>query len=123
MPHQAMFAPLSSALPCRAPSGARLSPVAVDDLLSQAVGVFVTRQPHGFPHLDPDGLEREFGGAAVGLRPLLEAMVSEMMALPFQGDDLMAGTRAAEAIMSEWHPELRPEAIAALGFYYSYAWR
>ncbi|GAA5041416.1 hypothetical protein [Streptomyces similanensis] len=95
----------------------------VDDSLSQAVGVFVTRRPHGFLHLDPDGLERAFGAAAVGLRPLLEAMVSEMMALPFQGDDLVAGTRAAEAVMSERHPELRPEAIAALGFYYSYTWR
>ena len=97
--------------------------MSVDDLLGRAVGVFVTRQPHGFPHLDPHSLEREFGEAAAELRPRLEALVTEMVALRFQGEDLVAGTRAAEMIMSERHPELGPEAVAALGFYYSYCWR
>ncbi|MFB7337198.1 hypothetical protein FNH09_18350 [Streptomyces adustus] len=94
----------------------------VDDLLSQAVRVFVTREPHGFPHLDPNSLEREFGSAAAELRPRLEVLVTEVMALPSPGEDLVAGTRTAEAIMSERHPELGPEAIAALGSYYSYCW-
>ncbi|MEU6366612.1 hypothetical protein ABZ876_12950 [Streptomyces sp. NPDC046931] len=97
--------------------------MSVDDLLSRAVGVFVTREPHGFPHLDPDSLEREFGEAAAELQPRLEALVTEMMGLGFQGEDLVAGTRAAETIMSERHPELGTEAIAALGFYCSYCWR
>ncbi|NMO32763.1 hypothetical protein HG826_04005 [Streptomyces sp. GMY01] len=95
----------------------------VDDLLSRALRVFVTREPHGFPHLDPDRLEREFGDVVAELRPRLEALVTEMVALPFQGEDLVAGTRAAEAIMSARHPELGPDAVATLGFYYSYCWR
>ncbi|MEU9398618.1 hypothetical protein [Streptomyces sp. NPDC048242] len=97
--------------------------MSVDDLLSRAVGVFVTREPYGFPRLDPDSLEREFGVAAAELRPRLEALVAEMMALSFQGDDLMAGTRAAEALMRARHPELGPQAISALGSYYGYSWR
>jgi hypothetical protein len=97
--------------------------VSVDDLLSRALRLFVTREPHGFPHLDPDRLEQEFGGAAAELRPKLEALVTEMLALPFQGEDLMAATRAAEAAMSARHPELGPDAVAALGFYYGYCWR
>ncbi|MFI0965849.1 hypothetical protein ACH4S8_31315 [Streptomyces sp. NPDC021080] len=44
--------------------------------------------------------------------------MTEVMALSAPGEDLVAGTRAAEAIMSERHPELGPEAMAALGFYY-----
>ncbi|MFD5818871.1 hypothetical protein ACFV06_01530 [Streptomyces sp. NPDC059618] len=96
--------------------------MAIDDVLSRAVGVFLTREPHGFPHEDPDGLEREFGAAAAELRPRLDALVAEMMALPFQGDDLATGTRAAEAIMNERHPELDPDAVTALGRYYGYCW-
>ncbi|MBM9504149.1 hypothetical protein [Actinacidiphila acididurans] len=94
--------------------------MSVDDRLTRAMGMFVTHEPHGFPHLDPDCLEREFGTVAAELRPQLEALVTEMMALPFQGEDLATGTRTAEATMSERHPELGPEAIAALGSYYSY---
>ncbi|MFC1408623.1 hypothetical protein ACEZCY_04920 [Streptacidiphilus sp. N1-12] len=97
--------------------------MSVDDLLSRAVVVFVTREPYGYPHLDPEGLEREFGDAAGELRPRLEALAAEMMALPFVDSDLWVGTRAAEVIMSSRHPELGPDAIAALGFYYSYNWR
>ncbi|WP_328557911.1 hypothetical protein [Streptomyces sp. NBC_00358] len=97
--------------------------MSVDDLLSRAVRVFVTREPHGFPRPDPGGLEEEFGDAAAGLRPRLEALVTEMMELPLQGEDLVAGTRAAEVTVSVRHPELDPDAMAALGFYHSYCWR
>lgn len=92
-------------------------------ILSRAVSAFVSREPHGFPHLNPEALESEFGDSADSLRPRVEALVGEMMALPFQGEDLTAGTRAAKTIMSERHPELGAEAIAALGHYYSYSWR
>jgi len=98
--------------------------VAIDDNLTRAVVVFVTREPYGFPHLDPAALGAEYGDeAGAGLRPRLEALVGEMMALPMPGADLVAGTRAAEAVMRERHPELGSEAIAALGYYFSYSWR
>lgn len=95
----------------------------VDDTLTRAVVVYVTRVPYGFPHLDPAALEAEYGSAAAEFRPRLDALVGEMMGMPMPGEDLSAGTRAAEAIMSERHPELGSEAIAALGFYFSYSWR
>ncbi|MEU6285296.1 hypothetical protein [Streptomyces sp. NPDC047028] len=97
--------------------------MSVDDLLSRAVRLFVTREPLGFPHLDPERLEQEFGDVVAELRPKLEALLTEMLALPFQGEDLVAATRAAEATMSARHPELGPDAVAALGFYYGYCWR
>lgn len=49
--------------------------------------------------------------------------MTEMMELPLQGEDLVAGTRAAEVTVSVRHPELDPDAMAALGFYHSYCWR
>lgn len=98
--------------------------MAIDDELSRAVVVFVTREPYGFPHLDPAALVAEYGDEAAGeLRPRLEALVGEMMGLPMPGADLAAGTRAAEGGMRERHPELGAEAIAALGYYFSYSWR
>ena len=102
---------------------ARLVRVSVDDYLTRALVVFVTCKPHGFPHLDPEALKAEYGDAAAELRPRLDALVGEMMGMPMPGADLGAGTRAAEAIMRARHPELGPEAIAALGFYFSYSWR
>ena len=97
--------------------------MAVDEILSRAVAAYVSREPHGYPHLDPEVLTSEFGDAASSLRPRVDALVAEMMVLPFQGEDLMAGTRAAESIMIERHPELAADAIAALGYFYSYSWR
>lgn len=97
--------------------------VPVDDNLTRALAVYVTREPHGFPHLDPAALEAEYGDAAADLRPRLDALVGEMMGMPMPGADLWDGTREAEAAMSERHPELGSEAIAALGFYFSYSWR
>lgn len=95
----------------------------IDEALSRALAAFISREPHGYPHLDPAALEAECGAASDGLRPQVDALVAEMMALPFQGSDLAGGTRVAESIMAGRHPELGPDAIAALGFYYSYSWR
>ncbi|MEW2130384.1 hypothetical protein [Streptomyces sp. NPDC005435] len=95
----------------------------VDDLLSRAVTAFVTREPYGFPRLDSGRLEQELGDSAGELRPRVEALVAEMMALPFQGEDLGEGTRAAEGVMRARHPELGPDAVAALGYSYGYSWR
>ena len=94
----------------------------VDDDLTRAVLVFVTRAPHGYPHLDPAALQAEFGDDAE-LRAKVEALAAEMMSLPFQGEDLLAGMRAAASLMGERHPELGSAAIAELGYYYAYCWR
>lgn len=95
----------------------------VDDNLSRAVVAFVSREPHGFPHLDPEALKAECGDAFDSMLPRVDGLVAEMMTLPFESEDLGAATRAAKSIMSERHPELGADAIAALGCFYSYSWR
>ena len=93
--------------------------MAVDEVLTRALATFISREPHGFPHLDPAALEAGFGESAAALRPRIDELVGEMMSLPFQGSDLAAGTQTAETVMRRRHPELGPDAIAAL----SYSWR
>jgi hypothetical protein len=101
--------------------------VTVDAGLSRAVTVYVTTRPYGYPHRDAAALAAEFGqdGAAT-LKARADALIGEMFAAtppwlevsgPMELEDIY---RAVTSSIGERHPELSPEAVAALANYYAY---
>jgi hypothetical protein len=108
---------------------ARLGGVAVDVELSRAVTVYVTTRPHGFPHQDAAAPAAEFGAeSAAALKVRVDALIGEMFAAtpPWleTGEPVMLEDsdiyRAVMSTVGLRHPELSPEAVAALANYYTY---
>jgi hypothetical protein len=89
--------------------------------------VYVTTRPHGFPHRDEAALAATFGAeAAAILKSRVDALLGELFGMPppwlgrTEPMELIDLFRAAEAAVETQHPELDPEAVAALANYYTY---
>ena len=99
----------------------------VDAELSRAVTVYVTTRPRGFPHKDASALAGAFGREpAAALQARVDILIGEMFAAtpPWAGKTgpMEEGHiyLAVISSMGEQHPELSPEAVAALALYYTY---
>ena len=113
---------------CRSASNrVTLVSVTVDAELGRAVTVYVTTRPYGFPHKDAAALAVEFGQeAAAALKERVDALIGEMFRAtppwlevsgPMELEDIY---RAVMSSTGERHPELSPEAVAALASYFVY---
>ncbi len=99
---------------------------AVDDALSRALIVFTQRGNANSPRADGAAVVAEFGSER---GPALLADVTEIFR---EADSLAPGlpplplpeaTRQVKQVMAQRHPELSEEAIAALGWKWSFDWR
>ena len=106
---------------------ARLGSVTVDAELSRAVTVYVTTRPYGYPRPDASALAAAFGSeSAAALRARVDVLIGEMFAAtpPWaERNGPMEDVEIYDAVVSsvgERHPELSPEAVAALANYYTF---
>lgn len=91
--------------------------------LSHALRLYLGRDTHPYPGSHPLAVLEAFGADRAGkLTSEIEMLLEEVGALrpDWEKFSVSSATRWAEDEMQRRHPELEPEAIAALGWAFSY---
>jgi hypothetical protein len=94
--------------------------------LSCAVVTYFRGAGRPYPHQSLEAVEEALGtAAATGLRPQLEQLAHEAFTWPVDWDshDLVSAASAVQQGLAARHPGLDEEALAALGWYFSYAFK
>ncbi|SOD82515.1 hypothetical protein [Streptomyces sp. Ag109_G2-15] len=97
-----------------------------DERKSAAITVFLGRGESPFPQRDEAAVLARFGpDDGPGLAAYAKEIVSEAAAFDIEWGDqsLSSGTAHFREEMRRRHPELTDEAVAALGWFFSYMWR
>ncbi len=98
----------------------------VDEVGSEAVVLFLGRGSSSFPTRCPEQLVARFGEErAEELRRYVEGLLGEASSrsVDWTQRSLAIATAEYEAEVRSGHPELSDEAVAALGWEFSYAWK
>ncbi|MBS1905237.1 MAG: hypothetical protein JST33_01450 [Actinobacteria bacterium] len=97
-----------------------------DQLLSQAVIVFLGKGRSAFPRSDEQAVVLLAESAhAEGLVGRVRTVISDLMAVEvdWSTHTLSEGGDEAERVMRASHPELTADALAALRWMFTYNWR
>ena len=97
-----------------------------DEELSRAVVAYFRGAGLPFPHQSLEAVEEALGAAAAArLRPRLEQLTQGAFTWPVDWDrhDLVPATHVVQEGLASRHPELDQEAVAALGWFFSYTFK
>jgi putative intracellular protease/amidase len=97
-----------------------------DRELGDAVVLYLMWGRSSFPRHDPAAVMARFGNKKGGeLIARVDALIGELFAVEVAWSEhtLVSGTDLATSRIRESHPELNEEAIKALGWEFSFAWR
>jgi hypothetical protein len=102
--------------------------VAVDQQRSEAVILFLGKGLNPWLKRKPERLTERFGEEiGLDLVQYVQTVLDELYGVQPDwsggGDDLVSGTNKAVDRVRENHPELSEEALAALGWSFSYDWK
>lgn len=91
--------------------------------LTRALRLYLECDRSAWPGNNPEAVEVAFGAiAGAALNSEVEALLNELGSLQpdWNGASLISATQWAQSEMLQRHPMLEPEAIAALGWAFSY---
>lgn len=97
-----------------------------DEELSCAVCAYFRGAGRPYPHPSPEAVEEALGtAAATRLRPQLEQLAHEAFTWPVDWDhhDLVSAASTVQQGLAARHPGLDEEALATLGWYFSYTFK
>jgi hypothetical protein len=98
----------------------------VDPLKSRAVLLYLSVGRSSYPKHEPEALSTAFDETeSAQMGRYVSNLLKEMYAIPLDWHEhtLQSATAFIEAEMGRRHPELSPEAIAALGWDFSFSWK
>jgi hypothetical protein len=99
--------------------------MAIDAARSEAVLLLLGRGTSPYPQRDPQRVVDRFGESeGLDLIQYIEQVLDELYAVaPDWTNDLQAVTARAVEVVRQQHAELSDEALAALGWSYSWDWK
>lgn len=100
--------------------------MAVDEIRSEAIILLLGQGISTHPNRDPQRLTERFGEElGLDLVQYSEAVLAELYASSpdWSNDDLHSATERAVVRVRSGHPELSDEALAALGWSFSWDWK
>ena len=98
----------------------------VDETLSDAVLTYVWgTRGRPWPSRDAEAVRERYQGLAAGLIPRIEAIftLGDATDVDWSVDDLKSAVDRIELLISTVHPELRGDAVRAIGDQFSYCWK